>query len=157
MEKIVQGGNTHALKPYTCGVFAGPAARDATLRRRTRPKVKVLSFTPDTKLWGDHRGEESMIFDLKAEPHKPNLQPQVRKRFSRMIMSAANAGEEGDDEAPGDWFGFGEGGTYTFDSFRGKADDFKRKWFRTWDRDVTPMDVEREYWNVVDGGDLMLR
>jgi len=58
-----------------------------------------------------------------------------------MLMSAANAGEEGDDEAQGESFGFGEGGTYTFDGFRGKADDFKKKWFATWDREVINLET----------------
>ncbi|EKX49136.1 hypothetical protein GUITHDRAFT_68209, partial [Guillardia theta CCMP2712] len=63
-------------------------------------------------------------------------------------------GEEGD---AGDSFGFGEGGFYTFHSFRRRADDFKSKWFSDWERPVTVEDVEKEYWRVVDGGDLMLR
>ena len=40
---------------------------------------------------------------------------------------AANAGEEGEEgERVGDSFGFGEGGTYSLNSFRRRADDFKQ-------------------------------
>ena len=84
----------------------------------------------------------------------------MRKRFSGMRMSGAsgNAGEEGGDDAEAaDSFGFGEGGFYSFHSFRRKAHDFRDKWFSGWHRSVTKEDVEREYWRVVDGGDLMLR
>jgi hypothetical protein len=61
----------------------------------------------------------------------------VRKRFSGMRMSGAsgNAGEEGGDEAEtADSFGFGEGGFYSFHSFRRKAHDFRDKWFSGWKR-----------------------
>lgn len=34
-------------------------------------------------------------------------------------------------------FGFGEGGFYTFHSFKRRADDFEKKWFCSWDRSVT--------------------
>ena len=63
----------------------------------------------------------------------------VRKRFSGMRMSGAsgNAGEEGGDEAEiSDSFGFGEGGFYSFYSFRRKAHDFRDKWFSGWNRCV---------------------
>ena len=63
----------------------------------------------------------------------------VRKRFSGMRMSGAsgNAGEEGGDEAEtADSFGFGEGGFYSFHSFRRKAHDFRDKWFSGWNRCV---------------------
>lgn len=61
----------------------------------------------------------------------------VRKRFSGMRMSGAsgNAGEEGGEEGDAaDSFGFGEGGFYSFHSFRRKAHDFRDKWFSGWDR-----------------------
>ena len=64
----------------------------------------------------------------------------VRKRFSGMRMSGAsgNAGEEGGDEVEtADSFGFGEGGFYSFHSFRRKAHDFRDKWFSGWNRCVT--------------------
>ena len=63
----------------------------------------------------------------------------VRKRFSGMRMSGAsgNAGEEGGDEVEtADSFGFGEGGFYSFHSFRRKAHDFRDKWFSGWNRCV---------------------
>eukprot|EP00960_Hanusia_phi_P007631 218258-Hanusia_phi.AAC.2 len=90
--------------------------------------------------------------ELKEEPLFT-----VRKRFARMAAAAGNAGEEGEEGEAGDSFGFGEGGFYTFHSFRRRADDFKSKWFSDWERPVTVEDVEKEYWRVVDGGDLMLR
>jgi hypothetical protein len=65
----------------------------------------------------------------------------VRKRFSASRMSGAsgNAGEEGGDEAEmADSFGFGEGGFYTFHSFRRKAHDFRDKWFSGWHRFYFP-------------------
>ena len=63
----------------------------------------------------------------------------VRKRFSRMIGASGNAGEEGGDDAEqADSFGFGEGGFYTFHSFRRKAQDFRDKWFSGWHRRVSP-------------------
>jgi len=61
----------------------------------------------------------------------------VRKRFSGMRMSGASgyAGDEGGDEADtADSFGFGEGGFYSFHSFRRKAHDFRDKWFSGWNR-----------------------
>ena len=61
----------------------------------------------------------------------------VRKRFTGMRMSGAsgNAGEEGGDETEAaDSFGFGEGGFYSFHSFRRKAHDFRDKWFSGWKR-----------------------
>ena len=59
----------------------------------------------------------------------------VRKRFTRMTGASGNAGEEGGDDADmADSFGFGEGGFYTFHSFRRKAHDFRDKWFSGWHR-----------------------
>lgn len=63
----------------------------------------------------------------------------VRKRFTRMTGASGNAGEEGGDDADmADSFGFGEGGFYTFHSFRRKAHDFRDKWFSGWHRCVPP-------------------
>ena len=59
----------------------------------------------------------------------------VRKRHMRMSGASGNAGEEGLEESEtADSFGFGEGGFYSFHSFRRKAADFRDKWFSGWHR-----------------------
>ena len=99
---------------------------------------------------------ETVVSDDEGEDGDKYV--QVRKRFARMTSSSANAGEEGEAgaEAP-EAFGFGEGGLYTWNEFRRRADRFRAAWFAGWAGAVSPEDVEREYWRVVDGGGLLLR
>ena len=84
----------------------------------------------------------------------------VRKRFSASRMSGAsgNAGEEGGDEAEmADSFGFGEGGFYTFHSFRRKAHDFRDKWFSGWHRFNFPFSVVLCFLSAVAWGYRMVK
>jgi [histone H3]-trimethyl-L-lysine4 demethylase len=99
---------------------------------------------------------ETVVSDDEGDDSEKYV--QVRKRFTRMSSTSANAGEEGEAgldvvEA----FGFGEGGLYTWNEFRRRADQFRERWFSGWDGAISAQDVEREYWRVVDGGDLLLR
>ena len=61
----------------------------------------------------------------------------LRQRFPHIGGGASgNADEEGEDESS-ESFGFGEGYFHTFNSFKLLADRFKRRWFGSWEREVT--------------------
>lgn len=140
------------------------ALGDGKVSQSSWKDVRLRSFIPsDNKvdcLYCSLEKKGKIIYCEKCSYNNAHLECIVSSRGEDVntqdswVCDICLKGEAGDNE---EWaYGYEEGKSYSLDEYQRVADRFSEAWFQDSKSMPTASDIEREYWDIVQGGQKLV-